>query len=227
MSEIKSLNGYALVDTNAREGIDALTEQIGGLSEEMGAVVKSVNGAMPDENGNVQASEPEKYAMFRSIKGETTVEAFGTEWLWGMADGSYSGNDLHMEHVVIDNNKGIVINYDKTGYEVTSLVYDNNSNPIQYIVKFYFGDNVCPVIVDLLKQEITLDPDWVASEPNITESAANTLVDTKISELATQEVSLPKSATGIDHGEAGQFAVSDGMGGIMWKTLFEAEEVAY
>lgn len=215
MSEIKSLNGYALVDTNAREGIDALTEQIGGLSEEMGAVVKSVNGAMPDENGNVQASEPEKYAMFRSIKGETTVEAFGTEWLWGMADGSYSGNDLHMEHVVIDNNKGIVINYDKTGYEVTSLVYDNNSNPIQYIVKFYFGDNVCPVIADLLKQEITLDPDWVAPAPCATE------------EQVAEKVSLPKLASGIDHGTAGQFAVSDGMGGIMWKTLFEVEEVAY
>lgn len=112
----------------------------------------------------VAPSEPEKYVMFRSIKGETTVEAFGTEWLWGMVDGSYSGNDLHMEHVVIDNDKGVVINYDKTGYEVISLVYDDNSNPIQYIVKFYFGDNACPVIVDLLSQEITLDPDWVAPE---------------------------------------------------------------
>ena len=110
----------------------------------------------------VAPSEPEKYVMFRSIKGEATVEAFGTEWLWGMADGSYSGNDLHMEHVIIDNNEGTVINYDKTGYEVTSLVYDSNSNPIQYIVKFYFGDNVCPVIVDLLKQEVALDPNWVA-----------------------------------------------------------------
>ena len=129
-------------------------------------VLDAINNKVKFDPNWVAPSEPEKYVMFRSVKGTTTVEAFGTEWLWGMADGSYSGNDLHMEHVVIDNNKGIVINYDKTGYEVTSLVYDNNSNPIQYIVKFYFGDNVCPVIVDLLKQETTLDPDWVAPNTN-------------------------------------------------------------
>ena len=129
-------------------------------------IVDSINNTFELDPDWVVPSEPEKYVMFRSIKGTTTVEAFGTEWLWGMADGSYSGNDLHMEHVVIDNDKGIVINYDKTGYEITSLVYDNNSNPIQYIVKFYFGDNTCPVIADLLKQEITLDPDWTAPAAN-------------------------------------------------------------
>ena len=30
-----------------------------------------------------------------------------------------------------------------------------------------------------------------------------------------------------NYGEYGQFAVSDGKGGIIWKTLVEAEEVSY
>ena len=46
-------------------------------------------------------------------------------------------------------------------------------------------------------------------------------------ELVAEKVALPKSAGIVDHGTAGQFAVSDGMGGIMWKTIVEAEEVAY
>jgi hypothetical protein len=65
------------------------------------------------------------------------------------------------------------------------------------------------------------------TEGSLTEDDVNTLIGSKLSELAAQELSLPKSAGVVDHGTAGQFAVSDGMGGIMWKTLVEAEEVAY
>lgn len=57
--------------------------------------------------------------------------------------------------------------------------------------------------------------------------ATEELVDKKAEGLAAEMVALPKSAGVVDHGTAGQFAVSDGMGGIMWKTLVEAEEVAY
>ena len=45
--------------------------------------------------------------------------------------------------------------------------------------------------------------------------------------LVDEKVALPKAAGVVDCGTAGQFAVSDGMGGIMWKTLVEAEEVSY
>lgn len=134
MSEIKSLNGYALVDTNAREGIDVLTEQIDGLSEVMGAAVKSVNGVMPDENGQINLPD-------------TTVK--------------------------------------------------------------------------FTEQELT--------ETQQTQVRGNigAISNAELTEALTEKVSLPKLASGIDHGTAGQFAVSDGMGGIMWKTLFEVEEVAY
>ena len=45
--------------------------------------------------------------------------------------------------------------------------------------------------------------------------------------IATASVSLPKTGDKADHGTAGQFAVSDGKGGITWKTLVEAEAVSY
>ncbi len=51
--------------------------------------------------------------------------------------------------------------------------------------------------------------------------------DIAITELAEDKVALPVSNEGVDHGTAGQFAVSDGKGGIVWKTLVEAEAVMY
>ena len=48
-----------------------------------------------------------------------------------------------------------------------------------------------------------------------------------IGELSKRSVSLPKEDGVVSHGTAGQFAVSDGNGGIVWKTLVEAEGVSY
>ena len=45
--------------------------------------------------------------------------------------------------------------------------------------------------------------------------------------LTEEKMNLPQENGAVDHGTAGQFAVSDGKGGIVWKTLVEAEEVAY
>lgn len=48
-----------------------------------------------------------------------------------------------------------------------------------------------------------------------------------ISKLQAQSVSLPSDTAGtVNHGTAGQFAVSDGNGGISWITLTNAAEVA-
>ena len=49
----------------------------------------------------------------------------------------------------------------------------------------------------------------------------------KINALTEEKMNLPQENGAPNHGTAGQFAVSDGMGGIMWKTLVEAEEVSY
>ena len=42
-----------------------------------------------------------------------------------------------------------------------------------------------------------------------------------------KKVSLPSTGNGTDHGTVGQFAVSDGTGGIRWKTIPNAEEVTF
>ena len=41
------------------------------------------------------------------------------------------------------------------------------------------------------------------------------------------KVSLPVNDNVLDHGVSGQFAVSDGNGGIVWKTLVDVEAVSY
>ena len=51
--------------------------------------------------------------------------------------------------------------------------------------------------------------------------------DLAIAELSEETVAMPKEGDRVDHGTAGQFAVSDGKGGIVWKTLVEAEAVMY
>lgn len=43
-----------------------------------------------------------------------------------------------------------------------------------------------------------------------------------------KKVSLPVTADGsVDHGTVGQFAVSDGNGGVTWVTIADGNEVAY
>lgn len=48
-----------------------------------------------------------------------------------------------------------------------------------------------------------------------------------VASLSEEKVTLPTDNSAPDYGTAGQFAVSDGNGGIMWKTLYEAKEVSY
>lgn len=40
-------------------------------------------------------------------------------------------------------------------------------------------------------------------------------------------ITLDTNWVAPDHGTAGQFAVSDGAGGITWETLYEAEEASF
>lgn len=54
-----------------------------------------------------------------------------------------------------------------------------------------------------------------------------TQLSEEIARQNTVKVALPQSNGVTEHGTAGQFAVSDGKGGIVWKTLVEVEEVSY
>ena len=59
------------------------------------------------------------------------------------------------------------------------------------------------------------------------ETAQEVALKEDITKLTEDKISLPVINAAPNYGTAGQFAVSDGMGGIMWKTLHEAEEVSY
>lgn len=62
-----------------------------------------------------------------------------------------------------------------------------------------------------------------------TEQAAQIEKNKKdIAKISEQKVELPKDADGnTQNGEVGQFAVSDGKGGITWTTLESGDEVSY
>lgn len=51
--------------------------------------------------------------------------------------------------------------------------------------------------------------------------------DERYNQLSEAKATLPMENGVVSYGIAGQFAVSDGQGGITWKTLVEAEEVSY
>jgi hypothetical protein len=199
--------------------------------------VKTINGIAPDENGDIVVKTPRECLFVdASAMVPGLVQSF---WPVGTIIDTYRNESAAMRFglEVVDattQKNGPTISH--TASDIETITDDAGNTGYKIII--WFGDNHVPIIVNGLTNTITLDPDWVAPEANITESAANTLVDTKVaelsttvdtklSELAAQELSLPKSAGAVDHGTAGQFAVSDGMGGIMWKTLVEAEEVAY
>ena len=52
-------------------------------------------------------------------------------------------------------------------------------------------------------------------------------IEDGVTALSEEKMNLPQENGAPNHGTVGQFAVSDGKGGIMWKTLVEAEAVMY
>jgi hypothetical protein len=232
VEQVETLNDAATVFINDNGAMKQVA-----ANEFCLGTVKTVNGIEPDENGDIVVKTPRECLFVdASAMVPGLVQSF---WSVGTIIDTYRNESAAMRFglEVVDattQKNGPTISH--TASDIETITDDAGNTGYKIII--WFGDNHAPIIVNGLTNTITLDPDWVAPEANITESAANTLVDTKVAELATtvdsklselaaQELSLPKSAGVVDHGIAGQFAVSDGMGGIMWKTLVEAEEVAY
>lgn len=98
------------------------------------------------------------------------------------------------------------------------------SKTIEHVVNDFGG--TVEVTSGLPQKEqtvLTVDPD--GDEVNLYTAEE---IDGMMEELtADVEEHLTAKATIHGHGTAGQFAVSDGNGGILWKTLYEAEEVSY
>lgn len=214
---VEALNDDTTVFVNDNGAMKQLdTDKLG--------TVKTVNGVEPDENGDIKSYHS---VSFNFADGSTIVPGlinyYGTETMAELCDYYAQSAVYNVEcRRMIMTNDGTIQSRNCIGDEI---VKDADGNVTGR--RLFFGDNLCPVILDIASNKIIFDPDWVAPEANITESAANTLIDAKVAELAAQELSLPKSAGVVDHGTAGQFAISDGKGGITWKTLVEAEAVMY
>lgn len=71
------------------------------------------------------------------------------------------------------------------------------------------------ILAEINDDEISDEKTWSSSK-----------IDEKLKD-PSNKVSLPTSGDAADYGTMGQFAVSDGKGGIMWKTIHQAEEVSY
>jgi hypothetical protein len=138
--------------------------------------VKTVNGIAPDENGNVSTIEPYKVVfinMMGSIMCLHTAEEIA----------AYASDDNFFNRVLFVHRVKNIANPTAPTSEYISTEIQHG--PAAGYCRICFGDEVAPIIIDAAANTITLDPDWVAPEANITESAANTLVDTKVAELAT------------------------------------------
>lgn len=232
---VGALNGAANILINDNGALKQVAAIEFAQKAEIEGVVKTVNGIAPDENGAIESYHS---VSFNFVDGSAIVPGlinyYGAEAMAELCD-YYAQSGMYN----VECRRMIMTNDNRVQFRTcigNEVIKDADGNITGQ--RLFFGDDLCPVILDIASNKIIFDPDWVAPEANITESAANTLVDTKVAELATtvdtqiaelaaQELTLPKSAGVVDHGTAGQFAVSDGMGGIMWKTLVEAEEVAY
>lgn len=91
-----------------------------------------------------------------------------------------------------------------------------------------------------INDAVYIDEDNTDGDMELEETEESITVDSELSEVSENPVqnkivtkglkgklSLPQTNNTLDHGTLGQFAVSDGNGGITWRTLVEAEEVAY
>lgn len=120
-------------------------------------------------------------------------------------------------------------------------------NGSQYICELS-GSEIQPIPAEYLPTEVPVIQSATVGQTIIVKSVdengkptewESASLPSKVSDLANDagyltehqdlsaKVTLPTSNGTPNHGTAGQFAVSDGNGGIMWKTLVEAEEVSY
>ena len=54
-----------------------------------------------------------------------------------------------------------------------------------------------------------------------------TVVNAEINNINDKKINLPETDGTVNYGTAGQFAVSDGAGGITWQTINNGDEVNY
>ena len=156
----------------------ATKEYVDGLIDNTKTYVQSVNGVLPDENGDVKSDAAFREDMIvmngRVIARKTASEissAILSAKKAPVIACSYMGEDNTMRHIATSMEKRWV---------------DGG-----YVDVLYFDDKIAPIIVNQAKNTITVDPDWVSPNTTLT---ANGLV-------LTDETTGAKYRLFINNGE--------------------------
>lgn len=175
------------------EQIDALGEGTtlfvndGGSMKQMGAAalgaVKSVNGVLPDENGEVYIGEQVAYLF---ADGTALVPDLYTWYGPGTLTDAVgrlgtTNKEITEIHRIIMTPNGAGCVYKSIGHEKIKNA-DNSYN-----ARILFGDNICPVIFDTVNNKIIADPDWVAPEADPEPSGAHQMLVTGVDGIMNWE----------------------------------------
>lgn len=145
--------------------------------------VKSVNGVMPDENGNIQSDIAVpvlithlKFPTFEDIRCNKTCEELHHSFLTQSTEATSIALLLYTA-------VGRLEEYRYCTNFVLEKVNENFTK--RYFL--YFGEDIAPYIVDVEANTITADPNWVAPKPNITEEKVNELIIAALADIPNAE----------------------------------------
>ena len=124
--------------------------------------VKSVNGVLPDENGAIESYHS---VSFNFLDGSAVVPGlinyYGTETMAELCDYYASSGIYNVEcRRIIMTSGDRAQSRNCIGEEI---VKDADGNVTGR--RLFFGDDLCPVILDIASNKIIFDPDWVAPTP--------------------------------------------------------------
>ena len=122
--------------------------------------VKSVNGILPDESGNISSTIVKQFFFIDgSILVPGVTNYYGTETMEEIVNMLRNSTVTHSISILrlCMQADGSVITRKYTGFET---LQDDNLNYIG--AKLFYGDDLCPVILDIPSNKIIFDPDWVA-----------------------------------------------------------------
>lgn len=123
-------------------------------------LVKTINGAEPDENGDIALIENKTWQAIEMSSMPGMLNAYGID---AAEVSSYLRDNVYYHSIfyrIIMKLDGSVETRPHTHIDV--IRQDDGTDD----VIIYHGDDLAPIIVDVSENTITLDPDWVApAEP--------------------------------------------------------------
>lgn len=228
MAEFKKLSDVNVIES-AGETTNLLAEENGEIvkvarNNAFNGLVKSVNGIMPDENGNISSYHLKKIQFADgSAFVPGLITPYYTETISEIVD-MLRGAEVRVIFERMNMHRdGTMDIRNQIGHEFIS----GNDN-----IKVYFGDDLCPIILDSANNKMIFDPDWVAPvEPipapataQVGQTIAVKSVDENSKPTEWEMVdTLPKCSTSHQH------LVTDGSGVAKWedRTHYKEYEVVY